>query len=90
VVHEVPGQCSQRTSLQILHISEQSVEGSEADHKLDIFLSFLTPAGAVLLDGEHDWSNVLVIGEHKQNPVGPKSECRKFIVNCCILNGNLF
>ncbi|KAM3074531.1 hypothetical protein ACMFMF_006537 [Clarireedia jacksonii] len=39
--------------------------GSEADRKLDIFL---TPADAVLLHGEHDWSNILVIGEHKQNP----------------------
>ncbi|EDN94548.1 hypothetical protein SS1G_10422 [Sclerotinia sclerotiorum 1980 UF-70] len=41
------------------------LRGSEADRKLDIFL---TPADAVLLHGEHDWSNVLVIGEHKQNP----------------------
>jgi hypothetical protein len=63
------------------------LRGSEADHKLDIFL---TPADAALPDGEHDWFNILVIGEHKQNPVGPKSECRKFIVNCCILNGDLF
>ncbi|KAH6704139.1 hypothetical protein BKA61DRAFT_680388 [Leptodontidium sp. MPI-SDFR-AT-0119] len=39
--------------------------GSEADRKLDIFL---TPADAPLPDGEHDWPNVLVIGEHKQNP----------------------
>ncbi|PVH69778.1 hypothetical protein DL98DRAFT_163200 [Cadophora sp. DSE1049] len=37
----------------------------EADRKLDIFL---TSADAALPDGEHDWSNVLVIGEHKQNP----------------------
>jgi Fungal protein kinase len=37
----------------------------EADRKLDIFL---TPADAALPNGEHDWSNVLVIGEHKQNP----------------------
>jgi hypothetical protein len=35
------------------------------DRKLDIFL---TPADAAPLDGEHDWSNVLVIGEHRQNP----------------------
>jgi hypothetical protein len=41
------------------------LRGSEADRKLDILL---TPADAVLLHGEHDWSNVLVIGEHKQNP----------------------
>ncbi len=41
------------------------LRGSEADRKLDIFL---TPADATLPDGEHDWSNVLVIGEHKQNP----------------------
>ncbi|KAI9640307.1 hypothetical protein NHQ30_011357 [Ciborinia camelliae] len=41
------------------------LRGSEADRKLDIFL---TPADAVLPHGEHDWSNVLVIGEHKQNP----------------------
>jgi hypothetical protein len=34
------------------------------DRKLDIFLS---SAGA-LPEGEHDWSNVLVIGEHKSNP----------------------
>ena len=39
--------------------------GSEADRKLDLFL---TAVDAVLLDGDHDWSNVLVIGEHKQNP----------------------
>jgi hypothetical protein len=41
------------------------LRGSEADRKLDIFL---TPADAALPEGEHDWSNVLVIGEHKQNP----------------------
>ena len=41
------------------------LRGSEANRKLNIFL---TPANAVLPDGEHDWSNVLVIGEHKQNP----------------------
>ncbi|KAH6667401.1 hypothetical protein B0J14DRAFT_178227 [Halenospora varia] len=40
------------------------LRGSEADRKLDIFL---TPADAALPNGEHDWSNVLVIGEHKQN-----------------------
>ncbi|KAH6703029.1 hypothetical protein BKA61DRAFT_680664 [Leptodontidium sp. MPI-SDFR-AT-0119] len=41
------------------------LRGSEADRKLDIFL---TPADASLPDGEHDWPNVLVIGEHKHNP----------------------
>jgi hypothetical protein len=41
------------------------LRGSEADRKLDIFL---TPANVALPNGEHDWSNVLVIGEHKQNP----------------------
>ena len=41
------------------------LRGSEADRKLDIFL---TPADAALPEGEHDWSNILVIGEHKQNP----------------------
>jgi hypothetical protein len=40
------------------------LRGSEANRKLDIFL---TTADAVLLD-EHDWSSVLVIGEHKRNP----------------------
>ena len=29
---------------------------------------FLTPDDATLSDSEHDWSNVLVIGEHNQNP----------------------
>jgi hypothetical protein len=46
------------------------LRGSEADRKLDIFL---TPADAALPDGEHDWSNVLVIGEHKQNPEEDRS-----------------
>lgn len=41
------------------------LRGSEADRKLDIFL---TPADVALSNGEHDWSHVLVIGEHKQNP----------------------
>ncbi|THV43834.1 hypothetical protein BGAL_0875g00010 [Botrytis galanthina] len=41
------------------------LKGSEAKRKLDIFL---TPANAVLPQGEHDWSSVLVIGEHKKNP----------------------
>lgn len=38
---------------------------SGADRKLDIFLA---PADTALPDGEHDWSNVFVIGEYKQNP----------------------
>jgi hypothetical protein len=41
------------------------VKGPEADRKLEIFL---TPADITLLKGEHDWSNILVIGEHKRNP----------------------
>ncbi|KAL7799783.1 serine/threonine-protein kinase Sgk2 [Trichoderma ceciliae] len=41
------------------------LRGSEADRKLDIFLA---PANVAPRNGEHDWSNVLVIGEHKQNP----------------------
>jgi Fungal protein kinase len=41
------------------------LRGLEADRKLDIFL---TPADIAIPNGEHDWSNVLVIGEHKQNP----------------------
>lgn len=41
------------------------LRGSEADRKLDIFL---TPADVAIPNGEHDWSNVLVVGEHKQNP----------------------
>jgi hypothetical protein len=41
------------------------LRGSEADRKLDIFLA---PADAAFEDSEHDWSSVLVIGEHKRNP----------------------
>lgn len=41
------------------------LRGSEADRKLDIFLA---PANVALPNSEHDWSNVLVIGEHKSNP----------------------
>jgi hypothetical protein len=41
------------------------LRGSKADRKLDIFLA---PADAAFEDSEHDWSNVLVIGEHKRNP----------------------
>ncbi|KAF8846692.1 hypothetical protein BDZ45DRAFT_719281 [Acephala macrosclerotiorum] len=46
-------------------LANKVLRGSEADRKLDIFL---TPADVALPNGEHDWSNVLVIGEHKQNP----------------------
>ncbi|TGO43961.1 hypothetical protein BCON_0689g00010 [Botryotinia convoluta] len=45
--------------------TNKGLRGSEADRKLDIFLA---STDAVLLSGEHDWSNILVIGEHKQNP----------------------
>jgi hypothetical protein len=41
------------------------LKGSEADRKLDIFL---TPTDVTSPNGEHNWSHVLVIGEHKQNP----------------------
>ncbi|OAF59713.1 hypothetical protein VC83_03925 [Pseudogymnoascus destructans] len=41
------------------------LRGSEANRKLDIFL---TLADVAILNEGHDWSNVLVIGEHKQNP----------------------
>jgi hypothetical protein len=43
-------------------LANKVLRGLEADRKLDIFL---TPANAVLPDGEHDWSNVLVIREYK-------------------------
>jgi hypothetical protein len=46
-------------------LANKVLRGSEADRKLDIFL---TPADVASPNGEHDWSNVLVIGEHKQNP----------------------
>jgi hypothetical protein len=46
-------------------LANKVLRGSEADRKLNIFL---TPVNAALPDGEHDWSNVLVIKEHKQNP----------------------
>jgi hypothetical protein len=61
-VHEVPGHCSQWTWPQVSH--NKVLWGSEADRKLDIFTN---PADVVLTNGEHDWSHVLVIGEHKQN-----------------------
>ncbi|KAM3065250.1 hypothetical protein ACMFMF_011191 [Clarireedia jacksonii] len=40
------------------------LSGSEADRKLDIFLASTNTA---LPNNKHNWSNVLVIGEHKQN-----------------------
>jgi hypothetical protein len=40
------------------------LRGSEADRMLDIFLT----SASALPDGEHYWSNVLIIGEHKSNP----------------------
>ena len=46
------------------------LRGSEVDRKLDIFLA---PSDAAFEDGEHDWSSVLVIGEHKRNPDGDRS-----------------
>jgi hypothetical protein len=55
------------------------LRGSEADRKLDIFL---TPADTALPDGEHDWSNVLVIGEHKQNPDEDRSTHRELSDKC--------
>ncbi|KAG9241301.1 hypothetical protein BJ878DRAFT_536604 [Calycina marina] len=45
--------------------ANQVFRGSEADRKLDIFL---TSVDVTLSNSEHDWSSVLVIGEHKQNP----------------------
>ncbi|KAH8812673.1 hypothetical protein F5884DRAFT_832286 [Xylogone sp. PMI_703] len=41
------------------------LKGSEASRKLDIFLADNDVASESL---QHDWSTVLVIGEHKQNP----------------------
>lgn len=53
------------------YISANKVmRGSEADRKLDIFL---TPNDAALPNGEYDQLNVLVIGEHKQNPEEDRS-----------------
>jgi hypothetical protein len=45
--------------------ANKELRGSEADRKLDIFLA---PADAALQEGKYDWSNILVIGEHKRNP----------------------
>ncbi|XMA19892.1 hypothetical protein WAI453_012683 [Rhynchosporium graminicola] len=50
--------------------ANQVLRGSKADRKLDIFL---TSVDVTLLNSEHDWSSVLVIGEHKQNPVEDRS-----------------
>ena len=46
------------------HAANKVLRGSEADRKLDIFLAL---ADLATPNGEHDWSNELVIGEHKQN-----------------------
>lgn len=54
--------------------ANKALRGSEADRKLDIFLA---PADATSEDGKHDWSNVLVIGEHKRNP---DEDCSKAIL----------
>ena len=40
------------------------LRGSEADRKLGIFLTLTDVA---LPDGEHNWSNILVIRGHKRN-----------------------
>lgn len=45
--------------------ANKELRGSEADRKLDIFLA---PISATFQDSKYDWSNVLVIGEHKRNP----------------------
>jgi Fungal protein kinase len=48
------------------HTSANRVlKGSEAGRKLDIFLANTDTA---FQGREHDWSDVLVIGEHKRNP----------------------
>jgi hypothetical protein len=43
-------------------LANKVLRGSEADRKLDIFL---TPADVALPNGEYDGSNLLVIREHK-------------------------
>jgi hypothetical protein len=40
------------------------LRGFKADRKLDIFLA---SADAAFKNSEHDWSNVLIIKEHKRN-----------------------
>ncbi|CZS92412.1 uncharacterized protein RAG0_02864 [Rhynchosporium agropyri] len=49
--------------------ANQALKGSEAGRKLDIFLTSVTPSNS-----KHDWSGVLVIGEHKQNPAQDRSK----------------
>ena len=44
--------------------ANKALRGSKADRKLDIFLA---PADATSQDDKHDWSNFLVIGEHRRN-----------------------
>jgi len=46
------------------------LRGLEANRKLDIFL---TLTDAALPEGEHNWSNVLVIGDHTLNSDGDRS-----------------
>jgi hypothetical protein len=46
-------------------LANKVLRGLEANCKLNIFL---TSANTALLDGKYNWSNVLVIGEYKQNP----------------------
>ena len=70
MVHELPGYCSQRLRRRYYALANKVISGSEADRKLNIFL---TSADAAVLDGEHDWANVLVIGEYKQNPKEDRS-----------------
>jgi hypothetical protein len=45
--------------------AKKELRGSEANRILDIFLA---PADTTFYDGKYDWSNVLVIGEHKRSP----------------------
>jgi hypothetical protein len=45
--------------------ANKELRSSEVDRKLDIFLA---PISATFQDSKYDWSNVLVIGEHKRNP----------------------
>lgn len=44
---------------------DKVLRGSEADRRLDIFVA---PVDAAFQNGEHDWTNILVISESKQNP----------------------
>jgi hypothetical protein len=45
--------------------ANNELRGSETDRKLDNFLASIS---AAFQDSKYDWSNVLVIGEHKRNP----------------------